>query len=81
MVTYEKVKSSWPCHAQVVSCVSHTGATWVQCQANQCWICGGQSVNGTGFSSNTSNPAVSVTTHSFIYRRPYIILAIDSAVK
>ena len=74
--------SSWPSHAQGVSCVSHTAVILVQCQPNKCWIYGGRSVTGKSFSSNTSNPVVSVTTHSFISHRPRkcIIIAIESVV-
>jgi len=73
-----KDPSSWLCHTQTVSCLSHTALTWVQCQANQCWICGGQSVTGTGLSSNNSKPAISVTTCSSIYHRPYITASVNS---
>jgi len=58
-------------------------AAWVQSQASPYGSCSGQSGIEIGFSASVSDCPLSITlpvrhTHSFIYHRRYIFVAVDS---
>jgi hypothetical protein len=70
----------------MIQAVSHwpvNAMTRVQSLDNGCRFCGEQNGTGTGFCgvSPGSNIPPVLHTHSFVWHRPYKILAINSVVK